>query len=233
MNRVKIYRLSLLLSLLIILTYTFVKLPSATIKEVLTLLKEHLVMVGISMSFATIIGVTTGILLSRSIFKKYSNIAMYIVGLGQTIPSLAVLALTMSLLGIGLKPAIFALTIYTVLPIARNTLSGLSSVSSELVDAARGLGIPPLKILREIEIPNALSVIIAGIRTALIINIGTAALGSLVGAGGLGEQIFTGITFLDPWIMLSGALPTAILALLGDYTLRWIENVSISEGLKN
>ncbi|MFP4661263.1 MAG: ABC transporter permease [Halanaerobiales bacterium] len=233
MNKLRIYRLFLLISLSLILVYTFNRLPSGTLSEILILLKEHLFMVGISMFFAILIGITIGIVLSRPGYKKYSNISMYIVGLGQTIPSLAVLALTMSILGIGLKPAIFALTIYTVLPIARNTLSGLNSVSSELVDAARGLGLPPLKVLWEVEIPNALSVIIAGIRTALVINIGTAALGSLVGAGGLGEQIFTGITFLDHWIMLSGALPTALLALLGDYALRCIESVSVSEGLKN
>lgn len=231
MDRIKFYRIILLCFLLTALIYTFIQIPLDNIKVVASLLLQHLTMVVISMIAAIIIGVSIGIILSRTSFSKFRHMVMYIVGLGQTIPSLAVLALTMSILGVGFKPAIFALIIYTVLPIARNTLSGLNSVSSDLIDAARGMGIPPLKILWEIEIPNALSVIIAGIRTALVINIGTAALGSLVGAGGLGEQIFTGISFLDPWIMLSGALPTAILALLGDYTLRWLESLFVSEGL--
>ncbi len=232
MTRLKIYRSTLLFLLLGALIYTFIRIPSGNIKVVAYLLSQHLFMVFISMFIATITGFSIGVILSRTSYKKFKHVVMYIVGLGQTIPSLAVLALTMSVLGIGMRPAIFALTIYTILPIARNTLSGLNSVSSDLIDAARGLGIPPLRILWEIEIPNSLTIIMAGIRTALVINIGTAALGSLVGAGGLGEQIFTGITFLDPWIMLSGALPTAILALLGDYSLRYLEGVFLSEGLK-
>jgi osmoprotectant transport system permease protein len=157
---------------------------------------------------------------------------MYIVGLGQTIPSLAVLALAMSLLGVGRGPAVLALVIYTVLPIARNTLAGLEAVEEDLIDAARGMGLSPLQILLEVELPNALRVILTGFRLALVINIGTAALGALVGAGGLGDQIFTGITFLRTELMLSGAIPTALLALTADYGVQGLEKLLVSEGLK-
>lgn len=200
--------------------------------RLINLLKQHLLLVGISMSLATIIGVSIGILLSRPGLKKYQGIVMYIVGLGQTIPSLAVLALTMSILGIGMQPAIFALTIYTILPIARNTLAGLNSVADDLLDAAQGMGLSQWRILWEVELPNALQVILTGIRLALVINIGTAALGALVGAGGLGAQIFTGISFLDTKLLLSGAVPTALLALLADYGVQKLEDLLVSEGLK-
>ena len=200
--------------------------------QLLRMVKEHLIMVGISMTIATTIGVSIGILLSRPLFRKYQGIVMYIVGLGQTIPSLAILALAMSTLGIGMRPAIFALTIYSVLPIARNTLAGLNSVSDELIDAAKGMGLPPFKILIEIELPNAINVILTGFRVALVINIGTAALGSLVGAGGLGEQIFTGINFLNTRVMLSGAIPTALLALLADYSVQLLNNWLVPRGLQ-
>ncbi|MFW5982069.1 MAG: ABC transporter permease [Halanaerobiaceae bacterium] len=233
MKKINLYRLFLLVFAVLALLYTFTRIDSENIAQVFYLLRGHLFMVFVSMLIAIIIGISIGIILSRTGYKKFESISMYIVGLGQTIPSLAVLALSMSILGIGMKPAIFALTIYSVFPIARNTLSGLSSVSSDMIDAAKGLGIPPWKILWQIEIPNALAVIIAGVRTALVINIGTAALGAVIGAGGLGDQIFKGISFLNPWIMLSGAIPTAILALLGDYSLRWLESLLVSEGLKD
>ncbi|MFW6264948.1 MAG: ABC transporter permease [Bacillota bacterium] len=233
MRKINLYRLFLLVFAVLALLYTFTRIDSENIAQVFYLLRGHLFMVFVSMLIAIIIGISIGIILSRTGYKKFESISMYIVGLGQTIPSLAVLALSMSILGIGMKPAIFALTIYSVFPIARNTLSGLSSVSSDMIDAAKGLGIPPWKILWQIEIPNSLAVIIAGVRTALVINIGTAALGAVIGAGGLGDQIFKGISFLNPWIMLSGAIPTAILALLGDYSLRWLESLLVSEGLKD
>jgi len=112
---------------------------------IMELFIQHLYMVTVSMIFATIIGVTAGIVLTRKRFRRYAGICMYIIGLGQTIPSLAVLALAMSFLGIGTKPAIFALTIYSILPIARNTLAGITAVPPELIDAGKGMGMPLLK----------------------------------------------------------------------------------------
>ena len=189
-------------------------------------------MVIVSMSIAVLIGLFTGILFTRPGLKKYSGIVMYIVGLGQTIPSLAVLAIAMSFTGIGFKGAVFALSIYSVLPIARNTLAGISSVPSWIIDAARGIGMPRHKILFQIELPNAMNVILTGFRVALIINIGTAALAFLVGAGGLGDHIFTGISLMRMDKLLAGAIPITLLALFADYLCELLGLIIIPKGLR-
>lgn len=199
---------------------------------ILALLWQHLYLVAISMFLATALGLAIGIILTRRRFKKYAGVCMYIVSLGQTIPSLAVIALAMSFLGIGMKPAIFALTIYSILPIARNTLAGIISVPSALLDAAKGMGMPPRTILWEVELPNALMVIITGFRIALIINIGTAALAFLIGAGGLGDLIFTGISLMEPDRLLAGAIPVTLLALLADFLCDLGESFLVPRGLR-
>jgi len=199
---------------------------------IMELFIQHLYMVMLSMFFATIIGVTAGIVLTRRHFSRYAGICMYIIGLGQTIPSLAVLALAMSFLGIGTKSAIFALTIYSILPIARNTLAGITAVPSELIDAAKGMGMPPRRILTEVEIPNAMTVILTGFRVALIINIGTAALAYVIGAGGLGDLIFTGISLMQTDKLLAGAIPVTLLALFADFLSEIMGLVLISKGLR-
>jgi len=199
---------------------------------IMELFIQHLYMVTISMIFATIIGVSAGIMLTRKRFRRYAGICMYIIGLGQTIPSLAVLALAMSFLGIGTKPAVFALTIYSILPIARNTLAGITAVPPELIDAGKGMGMPPIRILMEVEIPNAMKVILTGFRVALIINIGTAALAYVIGAGGLGDLIFTGISLMQTDKLLAGAIPVTLLALFADFLSELLEVVLISRGLR-
>lgn len=199
---------------------------------IMELFIQHLYMVTLSMLFATIIGVTAGIMLTRKRFRRYAGICMYIIGLGQTIPSLAVLALAMSFLGIGTKPAIFALTIYSILPIARNTLAGITAVPPELIDAGKGMGMPPIRILMEVEIPNAMTVILTGFRVALIINIGTAALAYVIGAGGLGDLIFTGINLMQTDKLLAGAIPVTLLALFADFLSELLGLALISRGLR-
>ncbi len=199
---------------------------------IMELFIQHLYMVTLSMLFATIIGVTAGIVLTRPRFRRYAGICMYIIGLGQTIPSLAVLALAMSFLGIGMKPAVFALTIYSILPIARNTLAGITAVPPELIDAGKGMGMPPLRILMEVEIPNAMQVILTGFRVALIINIGTAALAYVIGAGGLGDLIFTGISLMQTDKLLAGAIPVTLLALFADFLSELLGLFLISKGLR-
>jgi len=199
---------------------------------IMELFIQHLYMVTVSMVFATVIGVTAGILLTRKQLRRYAGICMYIIGLGQTIPSLAVLALAMSFLGIGTKPAIFALTIYSILPIARNTLAGITAVPPELIDAGKGMGMPPVKILMEVEIPNAMTVILTGFRVALIINIGTAALAYVIGAGGLGDLIFTGISLMQTDKLLAGAIPVTLLALFADFLSELMGLVLVSKGLR-
>ena len=199
---------------------------------IMELFIQHLYMVTVSMLFATVIGVTAGILLTRKRLRRYAGICMYIIGLGQTIPSLAVLALAMSFLGIGTKPAIFALTIYSILPIARNTLAGITAVPPELIDAGKGMGMPPIRILMEVEIPNAKTVILTGVRVALIINIGTAALAYVIGAGGLGDLIFTGISLMQTDKLLAGAIPVTLLALFADFLSELMGLLLVSKGLR-
>ncbi|MCB2173973.1 ABC transporter permease [bacterium] len=199
---------------------------------VLYLVRQHLYLVLVSMAMALITGLTVGVVVSRKRFRKYAGVVMYGVGLGQTIPSLAVLALVMSFLGIGARPAIFALFIYSTLPIARNTLAGILAVSPAIIDAARGIGMNPARILWQVELPNALNVILTGVRVALVINIGTAALGYLIGAGGLGDLIFTGINLMQTDKLLAGALPVVLIALVADYLVELFSIIVIPKGIR-
>ncbi|MEJ2034234.1 MAG: ABC transporter permease [Deltaproteobacteria bacterium] len=185
-----------------------------------------------SITIATVVGISLGILLTRRPRRKFAGVIMYLVGLGQTIPSLAVLALAMSFLGVGAQTAIFALFVYSILPIARNTLAGIRAVPKPLIEAARGMGMPPLRILREVELPNAMPVILTGFRIALVINIGTAALSYLIGAGGLGDLIFTGLNLMQTEKLLAGAIPVTLLALLADWLVGLLELVLVPRGLR-
>jgi osmoprotectant transport system permease protein len=198
----------------------------------LNLVNQHIIMVGISMLIATILGLSVGVIFTRQRFKKYAGVVMYIVGLGQTIPSLAVIAISMSFIGIGFKAAIFALFLYSVLPIARNTLAGISSVPPWMIDAAKGIGMPDYQILIHIELPNAMKVILTGFRVALMINISTAALAFLIGAGGLGDLIFTGISLMRTDKLLAGAIPTTMLALFADYLCELLGFLIVPKGLR-
>lgn len=198
----------------------------------LNLLRQHIVMVAVALALATALGVSVGILFTRPRLKPYAGIVMYIVGLGQTIPSLAVLAIVMSFMGIGFTPAVFALFVYSVLPIARNTLAGINSVPNWLLDAARGMGMNNRQILLHVELPNAMQVMLTGFRISMVICIGTAALAFLIGAGGLGEQIFMGIDLMRTDKLLAGAIPTILLALLADYMCEFLGLLLISRGLR-
>ncbi|MFP4049083.1 MAG: ABC transporter permease [Desulfovermiculus sp.] len=199
---------------------------------IMALARQHVVMVAVAMVLATALGVSVGIIFTRARMKKYAGIVMYIVGLGQTIPSLAVLAIVMSFMGIGFKPAIFALFTYSVLPIARNTLAGINAVPNWLLDAAKGMGMNNRQILWHVELPNAMQVMLTGFRVSLVICIGTAALAFLIGAGGLGEQIFMGIDLMRTDKLLAGAIPTILLALLADYLCEFLGLVLIPKGLR-
>lgn len=187
--------------------------------DILFLGQEHLLLVAVSGSLAIAIGVPLGVLLTRPIMREIAETVIQVVNLGQTIPTLAVMALSMSVLGIGTVPAIFALWIYSLLPIVRNTYAGILAVSPPILEAARGMGMTDTQILYRIELPNALYVMIAGIRTALVINIGTVPLAFLIGGGGLGQLIFTGIDLFNTGMMLAGAIPTALLAVVVDFLL--------------
>jgi osmoprotectant transport system permease protein len=186
-------------------------------KDVVYLVRQHLVLVAVSGSFAIVCGVAAGIWLSRPWMARYAQGAIQAVNMVTAIPTLGKLALMMSLLGIGALPAIVGLWIATLLPIIRNTYEGIRAVPPHLLDAARGMGLDPLAILTRVELPNALFVIFAGIRTAMAVNVGTAPIAFLIGGGGLGELIFTGIDLQETGMMLAGAIPTALLAVAVDF----------------
>jgi osmoprotectant transport system permease protein len=185
--------------------------------DIVYLSRQHLNLVVVSGGIAIAIGLPLGVALTRSAIRPYANAITQFVNLGTTIPTLAILALAMSVLGIGAPPAIFGLVVLTLLPIVLNTIAGLRMVPAHLIEAARGMGMTNLQILFRVELPNAAFVILAGLRTALAINVGTVPLAFLIGAGGLGELIFTGIDLMEPSMLLAGAIPTAVLAVLVDY----------------
>jgi len=186
-------------------------------KDIFYLLKQHLVLVGVSGSLAIGGGLGIGIWLSRPWMARWAEGAIQAVNMVTSIPTLAKLALMMTLLGIGALPAIVGLWIATLLPIIRNTYEGIRAVPVHLVDAAHGMGMGPSEILRRVELPNALFVIFAGVRTAMAVNVGTAPIAFLIGGGGLGELIFTGIDLQEHGMMLAGAIPTALLAVTVDF----------------
>ncbi len=186
-------------------------------KDILYLVKQHLVLVGVSGSLAIVSGVGIGVWLSRPWMARWAEGAMQAVNMVTSIPTLGKLALMMSLLGIGTLPAIVGLWIATLLPIVRNTYEGIRAVPEHLKDAARGMGMSPGAMLVRVELPNALFVIFAGIRTAMAVNVGTAPIAFLIGGGGLGELIFTGIDLQEHGMMLAGAIPTALLAVIVDF----------------
>jgi len=186
-------------------------------KDIIYLTKQHLVLVAISGGAAIVTGVSIGLWLSRPWMARWAEGAIQAVNMVTSIPTLAKLALMMSLLGIGPLPAIVGLWIATLLPIIRNTYEGIRAVPPHLVDAARGMGMGPSAILARVEVPNALFVIFAGMRTAMAVNVGTAPIAFLIGGGGLGELIFTGIDLQQHGMMLAGAIPTALIAVAVDF----------------
>lgn len=188
-------------------------------EDIVYLTKQHLVLVFSSGVAAILIGVPVGVLLSRPSMEKYAELIMQIFNVGTTIPTLAVVALSMTILGIGFPPAFFGLFIASLLPIIRNTYAGLLTVPAHLKEAATGMGMTRQQILWRVELPNALYVIFSGIRTALAINVGTTPLAFLIGGGGLGELIFTGIDLMDTGMLLAGAIPTAALAVAVDFLM--------------
>lgn len=192
---------------------------------------QHLWLTAISGGLAIAVAIPLGILLSRPSMARWAESLMQILNVGTTIPTLAVLALSMSFLGIGTVPAVFGLFVATLLPITRNTYAGLKGVNPALMEAAAGIGMSPLQQLLRVELPNALYVIFAGIRTALTINVGTVPLAFLIGAGGLGELIFTGIDLYDPVMMLSGAIPTALLAIVVDALIATVAFLMVPRGV--
>lgn len=190
--------------------------------DILTGTWQHLELTLIALFLAIIIAVPLGIYLTRH--PKLAEPIIGVASVFQTIPSLALLGFLIPLLGIGLLPAIVALTIYGLLPIIRNTYTGIVGVDKAAVEAGVGMGMTPTQVLFMVEVPLALKVIMAGIRTAAVLIIGVATLAAMIGAGGLGDLIFRGISMSNNELILAGAVPAAILALLFDTLLKRLES---------
>jgi osmoprotectant transport system permease protein len=187
----------------------------------------HIGLTFISLLIAVFIGLPLGILIARK--RKLSGTVLGIAGVLQTIPSIALLGFLIPILGIGAKPAIFALLIYALLPIIRNTYTGITGVDATIKEAARGMGMSSNQILFKVELPLAMPVILAGIRTATVINVGVATLASLIAAGGLGEFIFGGISLNNTNMILAGAIPAALLAIIFDFLLSRVQNINFKK----
>ncbi len=177
----------------------------------------HINLTLVSVAIAIAIGVPLGILIARR--RKLAGVVLGFAGVMQTIPSIALLGFMIPLLGIGPKPAIVALFLYALLPIIRNTYTGIAGVDANVREAARGMGMTHRQVLFRVELPLAMPVVIAGIRTATVINVGVATLAAYIAAGGLGEFIFGGIALNNTYMILAGAIPAALLALLFDFLL--------------
>ncbi len=191
---------------------------------------EHLILVASSLLGAIIVSVPLGILAAK--YTRIGQVILGVVGVIQTIPSLALLVLMIPLLGVGNTPAIAALFLYSLLPIVRNTYTGLHDISPQIRESAEALGLPPRARLRLIELPLASRSILAGIKISAIINIGFATLGALIGAGGYGQPILTGIRLDDTSLILQGAIPAAGLALLVQGIFELVERIMVPKGLQ-
>lgn len=191
---------------------------------------EHIRLTFIATLLAILFAVPLGIFITFR--KKIAAFILSVTGIIQTIPSLALLGFMIPLFGIGFTPAIIALFLYALLPIVRNTYTGLQATDPILIEAGRAMGMTQKQILFKIRLPLAIDLIMAGIRTALTINIGTATLAAFIGAGGLGESIITGITLNDNSMILRGAIPAAILAIIADQAMALVEKSVRPKGIK-
>jgi osmoprotectant transport system permease protein len=192
--------------------------------------QEHLLLVAISLSAAVLVAVPLGILAARR--PPWGQVILGLVGIVQTIPSLALFVFMIPLLGIGGPPAVAALFLYSLLPIVRNTHAGLIGVPAEVRESAEVLGLSPAARLRLVELPLAARSILAGIKTSAVLNVGTATLAALIGAGGYGQPILTGIRLDDIALILQGAVPAAALALLVQGLFELIEPLVVPRGLR-
>lgn len=197
--------------------------------EIFQLLLQHLKISGIALSIAILVGIPVGITITKN--EILAKLTMNIAGVFQTIPSLALFGLIIPFLGIGVKPAIFVLFLYSLLPIITNTYIGVKSVDKATVQAAVGMGMTNFQVLTIVKLPIAISVIMSGIRISAVSNIGTTTIAALIGAGGLGDYIFRGISMNNNNLILCGAIPTALLAFSINYILIVFEKAVTPMGM--
>lgn len=201
--------------------------------EILQHTGEHLLLVSTSIAIATLVGIPLGILITRKASLRQPILG--VANILQTIPSLALFGLLLPVPiigGIGIVPAIVALTLYSLLPIIRNTYTGITGIDPAIREAGRGMGMTDRQMLLQVEIPLALSVILAGVRLATVIAIGIATIAAAIGAGGLGVFIFRGISVVNNQLLLAGAVPAAFLAILAEFAIGWLERLLTPSGIR-
>ncbi|NLY88956.1 MAG: ABC transporter permease [Firmicutes bacterium] len=200
--------------------------------RILTSTWEHFYLFAVSTFLSVVIGIFTGIFVTGEGRERIGRILLTITGAAQAVPSMAVVALVFIFVGIGFAPAVIALVIYSLVPIIFNTTSGLLSISPKLIEAAKGTGLTNLQILWRIKLPIAVPVIMAGIRSAATINIGTATVAAVIGGGGLGDLIYTGLKLQRTEIIIIGTFLAAFIAILVDILIAQAEKVITPKGLK-
>jgi len=192
--------------------------------QVLELTREHLWLVGLSTLLASLLGIPLGIVIAHRSWLNRPVLAS--ANIIQTIPSLALFGFLLPVPWLGERAdrlAILALTLYALLPVIRNTYTGIRGVDPAAVEAGRGMGLTEWQLLCQVELPLAVSVILSGVRMAVVISVGLATIAAAIGAGGLGEFIFRGLAMVDDRVILAGAIPAAILALAADMAVGWLE----------
>jgi len=230
--------LGLLLGILLGLTIWMTSLGSVGIfkmappMKVLSATVRHLQIVGAAELLAITIGIPIGFLSTRRACRFISPVLIGTANVGQTVPTLAFIGIAGAVLGMGYKAAVIALLVYAMLPIIRNTYAGIRSVDPAVKEAARGMGMSMLQVTVKVEMRLAMPIILAGIRTSMVVNVGTAAIAGMIGSGGLGELIVTGIAVRVTQLILQGAAPTAALAIILDALIGGVETWVTPRGLK-
>ncbi|MFI9777096.1 ABC transporter permease [Streptomyces sp. NPDC051956] len=200
--------------------------------QVWKLVKQHIYLTVVSTFFVLIIAIPLGILLTRKMFRKATPVALAFANMGQATPAIGLLALLVIWLGIGRRSALIGIIIYAILPVLSNTIAGLKANDPTLLEAARGIGMSPFGVLTKVELPLAVPLILAGVRTALVLNVGTATLATFGGGGGLGVLITTGITNQRMPVLVLGSILTVALALLVDWLASLAELLLRPRGLE-
>ncbi|MFB5189641.1 ABC transporter permease [Alicyclobacillus fastidiosus] len=200
-------------------------------QALLVALGQHVLLSVIAIVAASVISIPLGVYITRH--KVVAQVVLIVVSVIQTIPSLALLGFMIPLFGIGTVPAVITLTLYALLPIVRNTYTGITEVDSALIEAGRGMGMTRSQILWQVELPLSRNVIMAGVRTATVLTIGVATLATFIGAGGLGDLIMRGIDMIDTPTILVGAIPAALLAIAFDVLLHFLDRVMTPRGLRS
>lgn len=214
---------------------SFIEYLANNYQQILSLLLEHIKLTAISVGFAILIGVPLGILIAYA--KRVSKPILMVANVIQAIPSMALLGFMIPTLGIGMVPAIVAVVLYSLLPIIKNTYTGIDNISPQTLEAAKGIGLTPFQVLTKVQIPLSLPVIMAGVRIASVTAVGLMTMAAFIGAGGLGHLVFSGIRTVNNNQILGGAIPACLLALLVDFLIGLVEKlvtpISLQKGENN